>query len=271
MTDKMRPGSLPTGMLVGWLVLVAVAGRCAARPRAARWTRRPSSPLPSKADKADDEADKAEDVAEKHFPGGAALKTDPEQQRLLKRAEQCVEDGRLDLAAVLWQKVLDEAGDTLMYPRRLGPYVHLYTSLAEHVERTLSKLPPLALATYRISCRWRGPGGAGRRRTRQRGRSPGRKSCAGSSSARTATTRPTSSLAWPSTDTTSSAPAGCSRGFSNSHPDPSMPRGEILLRLAVASARMGDQADGRAVADAIGFGHRAAPAAATSSTWLRRT
>ena len=28
---------------------------------------------------------------------GWSLKTDPEQQRVLKRADQCVEDGRLDL------------------------------------------------------------------------------------------------------------------------------------------------------------------------------
>src|SRR4051812_34547518 len=47
----------------------------------------------------DADADAFKDPAEQRFPGGAALKTDPEQQRLLQRAEQCVEDGRLDLAA----------------------------------------------------------------------------------------------------------------------------------------------------------------------------
>jgi hypothetical protein len=52
----------------------------------------------------DAEGDTAKDPAEQHFPGGAALKTDPEQQRLLTRAEQCVEDGRLDLAAVLTKR-----------------------------------------------------------------------------------------------------------------------------------------------------------------------
>jgi len=78
----------------------------------------PAGAAPGKGDKkakeADEAADAMRDLAEKEYPGGAALKTDPEQQRLLKRAEQCVADGRLDLAAVLWQKVLDEAGDTLM-------------------------------------------------------------------------------------------------------------------------------------------------------------
>src|SRR5262245_10142318 len=70
----------------------------------------------------------AHDAAAQRFPGGAALKTDPDQERLLKQAEQCVADGRLDLAAVLWQKVLDEAGDVLV--TRDGRF---YTPLAQDV------------------------------------------------------------------------------------------------------------------------------------------
>jgi hypothetical protein len=60
----------------------------------------------------DGDDDSAKDPSENLFPGGAALKTDPEQQRLLKRADQCVTDGRLDLAAAV-AKVLTK-GDTLM-------------------------------------------------------------------------------------------------------------------------------------------------------------
>ena len=37
------------------------------------------------------------------FANGASLKTDPELERLLKRAEQFAADGRYDLATVLWQ------------------------------------------------------------------------------------------------------------------------------------------------------------------------
>src|SRR3954469_16656494 len=53
------------------------------------------------------------DPSETLFPGCAALKTDAEYERILKRADEWVADGRTDLAVVLWQKVLDEAGDTL--------------------------------------------------------------------------------------------------------------------------------------------------------------
>src|SRR5262245_41550282 len=93
-----------------------------------------------------DSAEPPHDAAQEPFPGGAALKTDLDQQRLLKQAEQCVADSRLDLAAVLWQKVLDGAGDSLF--TRDGRF---FTPLADEVERTLAKLPPAALETYRTS------------------------------------------------------------------------------------------------------------------------
>src|SRR5687768_7935626 len=71
---------------------------------------------------AEDEALKDSDLEDDpRFANGAALKTDPELERLLKRAEQFVRDGRFDLATILWQKVLDESGDTLMLQRRPAP------------------------------------------------------------------------------------------------------------------------------------------------------
>jgi outer membrane protein assembly factor BamB len=202
-------------------------------------------PAPSKAEKADDEADKVEDVAEKYLPGGAALKTDPEQQRLLKRAEQCVEDGRLDLAAVLWQKVLDEAGDTLMvskvleYPGSDRKFI-MYSSLAEHVERTLSKLPPQALATYRISA-------DGEAQASLAAAEPDREEEALSQVVRRfflsshgddAAYR----LACLGLDRHDFV--GASRLLTRileNHPDPSIPKAELWLRLAVASSRMSDK------------------------------
>ena len=86
------------------------------------------------------------------FSGGAPLKTDPELERLLERAELFVTDRRYDLASVLWQKVLDETGDTLV--TRDG---RIYRSLSEEVEQTLAKLPPEGLRVYRLTADGRCP------------------------------------------------------------------------------------------------------------------
>ncbi len=204
---------------------------------------------PGKGDKkakdADDAADEMQQKAEKEFPGGAALKTDPEQQRLLKRAEQCVADGRLDLAAVLWQKVLDEAGDTLM--TRDG---RTYTSLAEEVERMLSSADPLALKTYRIAA-------DGEAQAVLAKAAPDREEEALSIVVRR--------YFLSSSGDEAAFKLGCyaldrhdfvgaSRLFAKileRHPDPTVPRGEIMLRLAVAAAHVGDIPTAKAALEAI--------------------
>ncbi|MGI8981935.1 MAG: PQQ-binding-like beta-propeller repeat protein [Pirellulaceae bacterium] len=198
-----------------------------------------------KAKEADEAADKMQDLAEKSFPGGAALKTDPEQQRLLKRAEQCVADGRLDLAAVLWQKVLDEAGDTLM--TRDG---RTYTSLAEEVERMLSTADPLALKTYRINA-------DGEAQAVLAKAAPDKEEEALSTVVRryflsSAGDESAYKLGCYALDRHDFV--GASRLFAKileRHPDPTVPRGEILLRLAVAAAHVGDGATAKAALEAI--------------------
>ena len=185
-----------------------------------------------------------QDLAEKSFPGGAALKTDPEQQRLLKRAEQCVADGRLDLAAVLWQKVLDEAGDTLM--TRDG---RTYTSLAEEVERMLSTADPLALKTYRIAA-------DGEAQAVLAKAAPDKEEEALSivvrryflSSSGDEAAYKLGCYALDRHDF-----VGASRLFTKIlvHPDPTVPRGEVMLRLAVAAAHVGDGATAKAAIEAI--------------------
>lgn len=198
-----------------------------------------------KAKEADEAADAMQDLAEKHFPGGAALKTDPEQQRLLKRAEQCVVDGRLDLAAVLWQKVLDEAGDTLM--TRDG---RTYTSLAEEVERMLSSADPLALKTYRIAA-------DGEAQAALAKAAPDKEEEALSivvrryflSSSGDEAAYKLGCYALDRHDF-----VGASRLFAKileRHPDPTVPRSEILLRLAVAAAHVGDASTAKAALEAI--------------------
>jgi len=200
----------------------------------------PSAPTTTRPRDADD--DSAKDPSESLFPGGAALKTDPEQQRLLKRADLCVADGRLDLAAVLWQKVLDEAGDTLMLQHsQSSPVpVAIYTSLAQQVERTLAKLPPLALATYRTSAD---------------AEAQALLAAAGPSGEEDALAAVVRRYFLSSVGDDAAYKLAClaldrydfvgaSRLLNkilDSHPDPSIPRSELLLRLAVASARMGDR------------------------------
>ncbi len=181
------------------------------------------------------EDDSAPDPSETRFPGGAALKTDPEQQRLLKRADQCVADGRLDLAVVLWQKVLDEAGDTLM--TRDG---RTYTSLADEIELTLASLPPLALSTYRITA-------DGEAQAILSRATPETEEDA---LARVANRYFLSSLGDDAAFRLACLAldrhdfVGASRLLNKileRHPDPSVPRAEVLLRLAVASSRVGDK------------------------------
>lgn len=183
----------------------------------------------------DDAVDSMKDISEDKFPGGAPLKTDPEQQRLLKRAEICVADGRFDLATVLWQKVLDEAGDTLM--TRDGRF---YTSLSEEVERAITGLPPEALRTYRLTADGQAElilskaDPAGEEDALNEVVRRYFLSAAGDDAAY--------KLACLGLDRHDFV--GASRLLAKvieQHPDPSMPQSEVLLRLSVASARMGDK------------------------------
>jgi outer membrane protein assembly factor BamB len=216
--------------------------KAAPAPRPAARIAAPSTTKPKDAD-----ADSLNDPAEQRFPGGAALKTDPEQQRLLKRAEQCVEDDRLDLAAVLWQKVLDEAGDTLMVNKIIEPLgptsstpLMIYTSLSQQVERTLARLPPAALDAYRTSA------DAEARALLAAAGPDGQEDALAQvvrrfflSSIGDDAAYKLACLALDRHDF-----VGASRLLNKiltSHPDPSMPKADIFARLAVAAAHMQDR------------------------------
>ncbi len=240
--------------LLSTCLLALIVGQAVGQPRIIRRGGRevmiaPAgvAPAPGGAKAADDAADADQEKLEQTFPGGASLKTDAEQARLLKRAEQCVEDGRLDLAAVLWQKVLDEAGDTLMVsrvqpdnPNPVQTPLLMYGSLAEEVERTLGKLPKEALDTYRIAA-------DGEAQAVMAAAGPDKEEEALATIVRRFflsshgddAAYKLACLALDRHDF-----VGASRLLSRileRHPDPSMPRGDLLLRLAVASARMGDK------------------------------
>lgn len=98
------------------------------------------------ADPANAKISGADPLGESRFPGGAALKTDPEQSRLLAQAEKSLRDGRADLAVLVWQKLLDEGVDTLY-----SDDGRVYASVARAVERMLARKGPEVLRTYRIT------------------------------------------------------------------------------------------------------------------------
>src|SRR6478735_5663090 len=72
---------------------------CSLMPSRAVWSQQPAA---------------ISDPAEQLFPGCATLRTDTESSRTLTRAEESIAVGRPDLAAALWQKLLNEAGDLLV-------------------------------------------------------------------------------------------------------------------------------------------------------------
>ncbi len=77
---------------------------------------------------------------------GASLKTDPDLEALLEKAERYRADGNFRVATKLWQAVLQRSGDALYTRDR-----ETYFSLVEEVEKTLSQLAPEGLSAYRIT------------------------------------------------------------------------------------------------------------------------
>lgn len=77
---------------------------------------------------------------------GATLKTDPDLEASLETAERFRQDGNYRVAIQIWQAVLQRSGDTLY-----SPDGEIYFSLAQQVERVLAELPADALATYRVT------------------------------------------------------------------------------------------------------------------------
>ena len=47
------------------------------------------------------------------FPESAILKTDPDMDRLMRRAQDFTDGQRWEVAAALWQEVLDRSGSEL--------------------------------------------------------------------------------------------------------------------------------------------------------------
>lgn len=79
--------------------------------------------------------------------GQASLKTDPELESILEQAERYKEDAQYDVAAKLWQAVLERSGDALF-----SEDDQTYYSLSQQVERIIADLPAEGgLDTYRVT------------------------------------------------------------------------------------------------------------------------
>jgi len=77
---------------------------------------------------------------------GAALKTNPDLEAHLEKADRYRSDGKYRTATKLWQAVLEQSGDSLYTLDN-----KTYFSLVEEVEKTLSQLPAEGLSAYRIT------------------------------------------------------------------------------------------------------------------------
>lgn len=166
--------------------------------------------------------------------GVARMHTDPELERMFRRADGYVELGRYDLATLLWQEVLDNAGDLLI--SRDG---RIYRSVASQIERTIRSLPPEALRAYRLAA----DGSAMATLTN---------AVEGNEEDALAEVERRFFLSAHGDKTTFRL--GClaldrfdfveaSRLFLkllNEYPDSDIPRSEVLLRLAIISGRLGD-------------------------------
>jgi outer membrane protein assembly factor BamB len=76
----------------------------------------------------------------------AVLKTDPDLEALMEKAERYRGDGNYRVASTLWQAVLERSGDALYSDDE-----ETYYSMVQRVEKVLAALPPEGLKTYRVT------------------------------------------------------------------------------------------------------------------------
>ncbi len=180
-----------------------------------------------------------------NFAGGASLKTDPELEQFLKKADQFAQDGRYDLACVLWQRVLDESSGTVMtrddWTQKTSRRMYRrYRSVAGEIEQTIAQLPPAGLRTYRLTAD---------------GEAKALLAQATGDGEEEALAQVTSRYFLSSHGDDAAYRLACLRmdrydfvGASrllskimNDYPDSNIAKSEMLLRMVVASARVGDQ------------------------------
>jgi len=80
------------------------------------------------------------------YVGGAMLKTDPDLTAFLEKADDYRQDGNYQVASKYWQAVLERSSDTLY-----SDDGETYYSMSDKVESILAQLPPEGLRAYRLT------------------------------------------------------------------------------------------------------------------------
>ena len=214
----------------------------------------PGGPPIATAAKEGDDKDKEPSDEENLFPESAVLKTDPDMDRLMRRAQDFTDGQRWEVAAALWQEVLDRSGSELTtrpdWIAKIDTYdskqwLQTYKSVRNEVETLLAKMPPEGLAEYRkisdVKAQTLVAGAQGEREEPLLAEAARKYfvSSVGDDAAYR--------LACLLLDRHDFLGAGrLLEKVLEVHPDPSMPREEVLLRLAVCYARSGDRIRGDA-------------------------
>jgi len=162
----------------------------------------------------------------------AALKTNQDQETLLKRADDFAKESLYDTACGLWQSVLNNSGDTLT-----STDDQVYFAMSVAIEDRLAKLPPEGLRAYRVIADGEAMALLAGEKNREKALAEVARRYFMSSLGDDAAYE-LGCLALDRHDF-----VGAARMFDkvlNKHPDPTPPRGEVLIRFAFANARLGD-------------------------------
>jgi len=185
--------------------------------------------------------------AESEGKDASRLNINSEHERLLKRADELVRDGRFDLASTIWQRLLDEGGSALLTREQWEietadkAKYRRYRPVAEELQQTIARLPKQGLVIYRAQADpearaiLTAADGKGREAALREVVRRYFLSSWGDDAALELASRLLDRHDF----------VGATRYLNQIdvlYPDPSVGQGEVLLRLAVASAHVGDAA-----------------------------
>lgn len=193
-------------------------------------------------------------LAQNQSIGQAKLNTLPEHQKLMERADEFAAQGRYDLAILLWQRVLDESNDSLFtrdawsYETIDGNRYQKYRSLAQEIARGIAKLPADGLKVYRGTADVQAFQLLADEANREEALAAVIQKYFLSSQGDNAAFE----LAGRALDRFDFLLAArLLTRLAEEYPDSEIPREEVLLRLAVANAHLGDQEAARNLLDQI--------------------